>query len=132
MTAVERRKVLDSVAGVTSYDDEIRKAERQKSQVEDFIERISLVEDEQKARLKTLEKEKAVAERAKETKENYDGANIVLQQSRHMTAKAEIKHHSDERARYLAEAAELELGVKAAEKVLLSLDDRIGELETEI
>ena len=35
MTSMERRKVLDSVAGVTSYDDEIRKAERQKSQVED-------------------------------------------------------------------------------------------------
>ncbi|RJU85512.1 MAG: chromosome segregation protein SMC [Candidatus Poseidoniales archaeon] len=132
MTAVERRKVLDSVAGVTSYDDEIRKAERQKGQVEDFIERISLVEDEQKARLKTLEKEKAVAERAKETKESYDEANIVLQQSRHMTAKAEIKHHADERSRYLAEAAELELGVKAAETVLLQLDDRIGELESQI
>ena len=69
MTAMERRKVLDSVAGVTSYDDEIRKAERQRGQVEDFIERISLVEEEQKARLKTLEKEKAVAERAKDTKE---------------------------------------------------------------
>ena len=52
MTAMERRKVLDSVAGVTSYDDEIRKAERQKGQVEDFIERIALVEGEQKDQLK--------------------------------------------------------------------------------
>ena len=61
MTAMERRRVLDSVAGVTSYDDEIRKAEKQKSQVEDFIDRISLVEEEQKARLKTLEKEKVTS-----------------------------------------------------------------------
>lgn len=132
MTAMERRKVLDSVAGVTSYDEEIRKAERQKGQVEDFIERISFVEDEQKARLKTLEKEKAVAERAKETKEQFDGANIVLQQSRHMSAKAEIKHHADERTRYLSEAAELQSAVKGAETVLLALDDRIGALETQI
>lgn len=132
MTAMERRRVLDSVAGVTSYDEEIRKAERQRGQVEDFIERISLVEDEQKARLKTLEKEKAVAERAKETKENFDEANIVLQQSRHMTAKAEIKHHADERTRYLAEAAELEGAVNSAEKILLELDDKIGALETQI
>lgn len=132
MTAMERRKVLDSVAGVTSYDDEIRKAERQKGQVEDYIERISLVEDEQKARLKTLEKEKAVAERAKETKEEYDSANIILQQSRHMSAKAEIKHHADERARYISEAAGFEEAVKSAEKVLLSLDDKIGELETKL
>ncbi len=132
MTAMERRKVLDSVAGVTSYDDEIRKAERQKGQVEDFIERISLVEDEQKARLKTLEKEKAVAERAKETKEQFDNANITLQQSRHMSAKAEIRHHADERTRYLSEAADLQSAVKGAETVLLALDDRIGALETQI
>ena len=132
MTAIERRKVLDSVAGVTSYDDEIRKADRQKGQVEDYIERISLVEDEQKARLKTLEKEKVVAEKAKDTREEFDNANVILQQSRHMTAKEEIRHHSDERTRYLADADKLQLEVKAAESILLGLDDRIGELEKQI
>ena len=132
MTAMERRKVLDSVAGVTSYDDEIRKADRQRGQVEEYIDRIALIEGEQKDHLKKLEKEKAVAERAKETKEEFDSAHIVLQQSRHMTAKAEINHHAEERTRYLAEAAELELAVKSAEKVLLDLDDQIGTLETQI
>ena len=52
MTAKERRKVLDSVAGVTLYDDEIRKADRQKDSVDDYIERIKLLEDSQKIRLK--------------------------------------------------------------------------------
>ena len=36
MTSKERRKVLDSVAGVTSYDEEIRKADKQKENVEDL------------------------------------------------------------------------------------------------
>ena len=132
MTAMERRKVLDSVAGVTSYDDEIRKADRQKGQVEDYIERISLVETEQKDRLKKLEKEKAVAEKARETKEEFDAAHVILQQSRHQTAKAEIVHHSEEKNRYLAEAADLESQVKQAEIVLLELDDKIGELQKQI
>ena len=132
MTAMERRKVLDSVAGVTSYDDEIRKADRQKGQVEDFIERISLVEGEQKDQLKKLEKEKAVAERARETKEEFDAAHVILQQSRHLTAKAEISHHADERNRYLSEASDFESQVKQAEIVLLDLDDRIGELQKQI
>lgn len=132
MTAMERRKVLDSVAGVTSYDDEIRKAERQKTQVEEFIDRISLVEDEQKARLKTLEKEKSIAEKAKSTKEEYDAANVVLQQSKHLSAKAEIKHHAEEKARFLSEAALLEDSVKSSEKILLGLDDKIVELERQI
>ena len=47
MTAKERRKVLDSVAGVTLYDDEIRK-QTQKDSVDDYIERIKLLEDSQK------------------------------------------------------------------------------------
>ena len=55
-----------------------------------------------------------------------------MQQSRHHTAKAEIAHHSDERNRYLGEAAELESQVKAAEIVLLDLDDRIGEIQAQI
>jgi chromosome segregation ATPase len=47
MTANERRKVLDNVAGVTSYDDEIRKANKQKEMVESYLERIGLLEKEQ-------------------------------------------------------------------------------------
>ena len=132
MTAVERRKVLDSVAGVTSYDDEIKKAEKQRGQVEDYIERISLVEEEQKARLKTLEAEKKVAEKAKNTKEEYDAANIVLFQSRYLSSKAEINFHNTEKARLLSEATELEQLVSASEKDLLALDDRIGELQSQI
>ena len=45
MTSKERRKVLDSVAGVTSYDEEIRKADKQKENVEAYIERIGLLEE---------------------------------------------------------------------------------------
>jgi len=132
MTANERRKVLDSVAGVTSYDEEIRKAERQKNQVEEYIDRISLVEDEQKSRLKALEKEKAQAEKVKTLKEEFDQANIELHQSRHASSKAEIRHHTEERARYLSEATELEQVVKDASIELLKFDDRIGELEVKI
>ena len=61
MTPIERRKVLDGVAGVTSYDDEIRKAKKQKESVDSYIERIGMLEEEQQARLKELEQERKVA-----------------------------------------------------------------------
>ena len=66
MTANERRKVLDNVAGVTSYDDEIRKATKQKDMVENYLDRIGLLEKEQLERLSTLAKERHVAQKAKE------------------------------------------------------------------
>ena len=58
MTANERRKVLDNVAGVTSYDDEIRKATKQKDMVENYLDRIGLLEKEELERLSTLAKER--------------------------------------------------------------------------
>ena len=132
MTSVERRKVLDSVAGVTSYDDEIKKADKQRLQVEDFIERISLVEEEQKSRLKTLESEKKVAEQARSTKEAFDKANIVLYQTKYLTSKGEIEFQINERTRLLSDAASIDESVITAEKELLALDDNIGELQTQI
>ena len=90
MTPVERRRVLESVAGVTSYDDEIKKADRQKKQVEDYIDRISLLEEEQKNRLKDLKKEKTQAEKAVEVKQLHDEAQSEYFQSKYASMHAEI------------------------------------------
>ena len=56
MSSRERRRVLDDVAGVTAYDDEIKRADRQRKKAEEYLERIALLEDELKTRLKTLSK----------------------------------------------------------------------------
>ena len=53
-------------------------------------------------------------------------------QSRYLSSKAEINFHNTEKARLLSEATELEQLVSASEKDLLSLDDRIGDLQSQI
>ena len=107
MTANERRKVLDNVAGVTSYDDEIRKATKQKDMVENYLDRIGLLEKEQLT-------------------------NAMLLQSRYATLKNELAFHIEERQKYLTEGQRLLDEHKATEKVVLELDDKIAELQNEI
>ena len=58
MTPHKRRGVLEEVAGVTAYDEEIRKANTQRKHVENNIETIDIFEADQKGRLKELEKER--------------------------------------------------------------------------
>ena len=58
MSALERRRVLEDVAGVTQYDDELKKAERQRKQVEPQLEMIEVFEAEQTRRVESLEKER--------------------------------------------------------------------------
>jgi len=132
MTANERRKVLDEVAGVTSYDDEIRKADRQRNQVEDYIERIGMLEEEQKARLKTLKKEREAAQKVKDLKDELDNSRTVHTQARHRSSKNEIKFNVEERTRYETEAEQMRQRISEGEKELQELDDKVGELERQL
>ena len=132
MTANERRKVLDGVAGVTSYDDEIRKASKQQEKVETFIERIGLLEKEMVDRLTVLEKEKALAVKAKDVTEELSQTNQLLLQSRYASLKHELEFHSAQREKYLGESQQLMDDHQEGEKALLQLDDRIAELQREI
>ena len=132
MTAKERRKVLDGVAGVTSYDDEIRKAEKQRTMVEGYIERIGLLEDEQKARLKDLTKEKDLALKVTGLVEELKVARRLSAQAKYASQQAERQYQINERVRIEAEAAQLIEEVKEGDKGLLSLDDQIGNLQKQI
>ncbi|MBL6733569.1 MAG: chromosome segregation protein SMC [Candidatus Poseidonia sp.] len=132
MTANERRKVLDNVAGVTSYDDEIRKATKQREKVESYLERIGLLEKEQLERLSTLAKERHVAQKAKEVADSITLTNAMLLQSRYSTLKNELQFHIEQRQKYLDESQGLLDQHKETEKELLVLDDKIAEIQHEI
>ena len=132
MTANERRKVLDNVAGVTSYDDEIRKANKQKDMVENYLDRIGLLEKEQLERLSTLAKERHVAQKAKEVSDAIHVTNAMLLQSRYATLKNELAFHIEERQKYLAQSQTLLDEHKVSEKEILVLDDKIAEIQREI
>ena len=132
MTAKERRKVLDSVAGVTLYDDEIRKADRQKDSVDDYIERIKLLEDNQKARLKELKKQKDLAVKVKDLVDELNQARIISYKASYASQIAEKEYQVNEQSRYLEEVNNLELQVREGSKTLLLLDDQIGDLQKQI
>jgi len=132
MTSKERRKVLDSVAGVTSYDEEIRKADKQKVNVENYIERIGLLEEEQKARLKDLRKEKDIAVKAKDLADELNLARVTAYQSNYASQMAEKEYQLAEQIRYLEEANSLESEVKEGAKSLIALEDQIGILQKQI
>ena len=132
MTSKERRKVLDSVAGVTSYDEEIRKADKQKANVENYIERIGLLEEEQKARLKDLRKEKDIAVKAKDLADELNQARVTSYQSNYASQMAEKEYQLSEQTRYLEEANSLDLEVKEGAKSLIALEDQIGVLQKQI
>ena len=132
MTPIERRKVLDGVAGVTSYDDEIRKAKKQKESVDSYIERIGMLQEEQQVRLSELEQERKVAMKAQSITDELLSSRSQRYQAMYASLGMELEHQIAEQLRFVEEATELEQQVKAGSKTLVELDDRIGEIQKQI
>ncbi|MAT48908.1 MAG: chromosome segregation protein SMC [Euryarchaeota archaeon] len=132
MTGSNRRKVLEEVAGVTSYDDEIRKAERQRKRVEEYLERIELLEEELKVRLKDLKSERTQALKYKELKTELDNARILLHQSKYCSAKAEIEYVAQEQTNCINESKEASKKSQDGEKQLMEIEEKVIAIEKQI
>ncbi len=66
MSNVQRRQVLDGIAGVTSFDGDIDKANKRRTEVEENLERIGIVLEEIERDLAQLEKDKEAAQKYQE------------------------------------------------------------------
>src|SRR6266545_1466934 len=99
MSSVDRRRILDNIAGITKFDDDITQAEGKRRETEENLERIRIILEEIDKQIKQLEAQKAdlrtqldaavarldelereMAERggeeAKQIKEKLDGVRI--------------------------------------------------------
>ena len=131
-TSTKRRHTLDDVAGVTSYDDEIRKADRQRKRVEEYLERIALLEEEFAIRLKSLKKEREQALKYQQLKIDLDEAKTMLMRAKHRSRFEEIQFISEERNEYLKQAEEINKSRQEGEKELLQLDGKIADIERQV
>ena len=132
MTPHKRRGILEDVAGVTAYDDEIRRANTQRKHVENNIETIDLFEIEQKKRLKDLGKEREQALKFKELKEELDTARTSLHQSRHRNRSDEVHLLGAELSRYREDIDTIGGRVTEGNRGLLALDEELVKVDSDI
>ena len=132
MTPHKRRGILEDVAGVTAYDDEIRRANTQRKHVENNIETIDLFEVEQKKRLKDLGKEREQALKFKDLKEELDTARTSLHQSRHRNRSDEVHLLGEELSRYREDIDTIGGRVTEGNRGLLALDEELVKVDSDI
>ena len=132
MTPHKRRGVLEQVAGVTAYDDEIRKANTQRKHVENSIETIDIFEADQKNRLKDLEKEREQALKFRELKEELGLSRLTLEQSKHRNREGEVSLLTQERSNYSDRASELNSEISDGSKRLDDFDKELVQVAKDL
>ena len=76
--AVERRRILDSISGIGSYDVDIGKALEEKGEAETNLDRINIVVEELDLQLKQLEKDREDARRYLDAQEKLEMSKAQL------------------------------------------------------
>ncbi len=132
MSPVERRKVLEDMAGISRFDEDIGKAEEERRGVEENLDRIDIILGEIRRQLQQLEKDRQAALRFRELKEELERAraqqalkDVQILQQQLTTAHKQVEGYEANREELRAERESLRGELEEAE-------ERLGELEEEV
>ncbi len=125
MGAVERRRILENIAGISQLDAEMEKARTERAELEANQEKIELIMEELRTRIKELEKDRKDALRYRELNDKMRLAQAQLSYRRLKNAEAELRSKTQ-----AIESFEKEIG--DAKKELESLEKRAKEIMAEI
>ncbi len=115
--AVERRRILDSISGIGSYDVDIGKALEEKGEAETNLDRINIVVEELDLQLKQLEKDREDARR-------YLDAQEKLEMSRAQLTHRQLQIQESNRESY-------ENQLKQINEDIQTLKDRKAQIRSE-
>lgn len=134
MTPVDRRRIVDEIAGITRFDSDIEKANKERAEVEANLERIRIILTEIEAQLRTLEREREQALRWKGVKDDLDLTRAKFAKRRKDALEADlsnvhrlIESETGERATLDRELAGIHARIKGAEERLVEIEGKIIE-----
>ncbi|MBU1941155.1 MAG: chromosome segregation protein SMC [Candidatus Thermoplasmatota archaeon] len=127
--SIERRKILDDVAGISTFDADIKKAEQERTDAEHNMERIHIILNEITSQIRQLKKDRDAAYRYKELKEQlYETkAKIAMKKKREVeTQLAEVSRQIEQ---YKQEQQACEHQQTELKKQYDELRENLDELE---
>jgi len=134
MSAMDRRRILDDIAGITKFDEDIATAEGKRKAAEENLERIRIILQEIEKQLKQLESDRGSALKYKELKGKLDLAkaqmahkNKDLVEAAIASTREQLGKHEAEQRRLEEQKAKLRADLAAAEARLAELEQKIAE-----
>lgn len=134
MSAVDRRRLLDSIAGITKFDEDIGQAEGKRRDTEENLDRIRIILEEIDKQIQQLAADREGALKYKELNERLTTARAQLAYKnrelveRQITAtKEQVVKHEEERTKLLAQKEDLRTQIEKAQAKLSALEQEIAE-----
>ncbi|MBU3901821.1 MAG: chromosome segregation protein SMC [Candidatus Thermoplasmatota archaeon] len=132
MSNLERRRILDDIAGITKFDSDIEKADRKGEEVEQNMERIGIILKEIKGHLKSLERDRGGALKYKGLKDELMTRKYQLCIRRKNSIENEIENLKKQINEYTKEKADFEKKLGEIKNEYENVERVFGEIEDKI
>jgi len=135
MGSIDRRRLIDDIAGISNFDNDIKKAEKEKDEVDSNLERISIILTEISSHIRQLKNDRDEAFRYKELKDQlYETkAKIALKKKQDVESQMteinrQIESYDSEKNKLDEKSNELKKKYAEAQKELEEIEKNIGEV----
>jgi len=135
MGGVERRKLVDEISGISTFDGDIVKAEKEKEEVDANLERIKIIVNEINHQLKQLKHERDEAARYQELKQDLYTikAKIAEKKKQEIISQIsevsnQVKTYEDEQHKLTEKANQLKQKIKKDQETLNTIEQQIAEV----
>ena len=132
MTPVERRKVIEDVAGISEYEAKKQRAINDLMEVDIKIRELKLLLDEIKIQLERLREEKEKLERYRSLQEQKRELEIALLSKEIKRFSSEEEKLLEELSRSREELERIKEGIRQREEVLSQKEERLKELSEKL
>jgi len=132
MGSMDRRRIIDDVAGISTFDADIKKAEKEREDVEKNLERIKIILNEITNQIHQLKKDRDAACRYKELKDQLYETKAKIAYKKKQEVETQIAEIHQQIESYEKEQSHLEEGRSNLKKQYTNLMQELETIEKKI
>ena len=129
---VERRKLIDDIAGISNFDSDIKKAEIEKTEVDSNLERINIILNEINTQIRQLKNDRDAAYRYKELKDQLYETKAKIALKKKQDVEIQITEIQKQIESYEVEKTKLDEKNTKLKEEYIEAKKKLGEIEIQI
>lgn len=132
MGSVDRRKIIDEIAGISTFDEDIAKAEKEREDVDKNLERIDIILNEIGTQIRQLKKDRDAAYQYKELKDKLYETKAMIAAKKKQEIEAQITEVNKQITTYETEQKKFDATKQKLQDDHTKVLDELREIEEKI
>jgi len=132
MGSVDRRKIVDDIAGISTFDEDIDKAEKERDDVDKNLERIDIILNEITSQIRQLKKDRDAAFRYKEMKDKLYETKAMIAYKKKLELESQVVEVNKQIESYETEQKKFDDQKEKLKTQYAELQEKLSEIEKKI